>query len=55
LFDRFNIVLNQSYNLQVEDEIYKAFGSFASQAKEIVTHTRKMNISGEIRAPLSTR
>lgn len=56
LFDRFNIVLHQSYNTQFEKELAdKAFGSYANDVIEIVEATRKLNISWEIRAPLSTR
>ncbi len=55
LFDRFNLVQYQGYNERVEDSIYKNFWEFSDKAKTIVTHTRKMNISGELRAPLSTR
>ncbi len=55
LFDRFNIVQYQTYNEAVEKELYKEFGEHAAKAEAIVTHSRKMNLSGEIRAPISTR
>lgn len=55
LFDRFNVVQYHGYQAQVEEQMYKAFGEFEKQAKAVVEHTRALNTSGEIRAPLSTR
>ncbi len=55
LFDRWNKVLYKWYNLDVEKDIIKNFGSYASDVLSVVKHIRDVHSSWEIRAPISTR
>ena len=55
LLDRFNIIQYKGYDLKVEKDICKYFGSYAPNVINLIADVRSLSASGELRAPISTR
>lgn len=55
LLDRFNYVLEKSYDPVVENEYIKNFAPFEKEVTEIVANIRTEYQNGSLRAPVSTR
>lgn len=55
LLDRFNIIQYKGYDLNVEKDIIKYFGTHASNVIKLIADVRSLSSSGELRAPISTR
>lgn len=55
LFDRFNVIQYKGYNPEVEEEMLKAFGELAWDAKTVVDYIRDCYKNADIRSTISTR